>query len=235
MPSRNSIKQYLEKGYYHIYNRGVEKRAIFMDEQDYSVFLSYLKEYLSPRNDNELRDKLSRDETSSKEKAKILKALRLNNFNNNIYLLAYCLMPNHFHFFIKQNDSLAIKNFMQSFTTRYTMYFNKKYKRVGSLFQSVYKAVLITHDSYFIHLSKYIHHQALFPQGLTLSSASKGKTLRVQPSSYPDYLGERHTEWIYPEEILAQFSTSNHKLSYRAFVEHEGTDFSQLGTIAIEE
>ena len=54
MPARNSIKQYIENGYYHIYNRGVEKRLIFLDEQDYSVFLSYLKEYLLPKNESEL-------------------------------------------------------------------------------------------------------------------------------------------------------------------------------------
>ena len=49
MPARNAIKQYIENGYYHIYNRGVEKRRIFLDEQDYNVFLKYLKEYLNPK------------------------------------------------------------------------------------------------------------------------------------------------------------------------------------------
>ena len=52
MPSKNIIKTYIENGYYHIYNRGVEKRKIFLDEQDYKVFLSYLKIYLSPKEDS---------------------------------------------------------------------------------------------------------------------------------------------------------------------------------------
>ena len=51
MPAKNAIKQYLENGFYHVYNRGVEKRPIFQDDQDYSVFLSYLKEYLLPKGD----------------------------------------------------------------------------------------------------------------------------------------------------------------------------------------
>ncbi len=120
MPAKNTIKQYKENGYYHIYNRGVEKRLTFQDSQDYSVFLSYLKEYLSPKNEQELREKLSNLETSYKEKDKIIKILRLNNFSGEITLIAYCLMSNHFHLFIKQANSQSINKFMQSFTTRYT-------------------------------------------------------------------------------------------------------------------
>src|SRR3989344_7551887 len=151
MPAKNSVKQYLENGYYHIYNRGVEKRNIFLDQQDYGVFLSYLKEYLSPKNEKELQEKLSNPNTSYKEKDKILKALRMNNFFGEITLLAYCLMPNHFHFFIKQKSAVSIDKFMNSIGTRYTMYFNRKYKRVGSLFQAVYKAVLVSHEEQFIY------------------------------------------------------------------------------------
>src|SRR3989344_5374910 len=137
MPSRNSTKLYLEHSYYHIYNRGVEKRLIFLDQQDYSVFLNYLKEYLLPKDEKNLRDQLSNSNTSYRQKDKILGILRLNNFADEITLLAYCLMPNHFHFFVRQKSSKSIDSFIQSLGTRYTMYFNRKYKRVGSLFQAV--------------------------------------------------------------------------------------------------
>ena len=70
MPARNSIKTYYENGYYHIYNRGVEKRKIFMDQQDYSVFLSYLKDYLLPKDEDGLTEKLSDPGISSVEKIK---------------------------------------------------------------------------------------------------------------------------------------------------------------------
>src|SRR3989344_3327786 len=135
MPAKNSRKQYLENGYYHIYNRGVEKRIIFLDQQDYNVFLSYLKEYLTKRNEKELQEKLTDASIPWIEKDKILRQLRLNNFYNELVLLAYCLMPNHFHFFVKQKSPGTIDKFMNSLCTRYTMYFNKKYKRVGSLYQ----------------------------------------------------------------------------------------------------
>lgn len=226
MPARNSVKQYIENGYYHIYNRGVEKRMTFQDSQDYAVFLSYLKEYLLPKEEDALRKRLADPDVSYKEKDKIIKILRLNNFSDEITLIAYCLMPNHFHFFVKQNNSHSIHKLMQSFTTRYTMYFNRKYNRVGSLFQATYKAVLVNSEEQFLYLSKYIHKQALSLQGLTLQD---------QPSSYPEYLGLRKTEWIHPEEVLSYFSKTNPNLSYESFVEEESDDYEIIKKILIED
>jgi putative transposase len=229
MPAKNSIKNYMANGYYHIYNRGVEKRIIFMDQQDYGVFLSYLKEYLLAKNEKELYEKLSDPNLSPKEKDKILKLLRMNNFYGEITLLAYCLMPNHFHFFVKQKKAESIDRFIQSLATRYTAYFNRKYKRVGSLYQGVYKAVSVLNDSQFIYLSKYIHRQALTSPGETLRGWKE-----KQPCSYPEYLGLRKTEWVHPEEILAFFSKNNPKLSYRSFVE-ENDDMGSTQAIIIDE
>lgn len=133
----------MKNGYYHLYNRGVEKRIIFLDRQDYNVFLSYLKEYLLIKDIEGLQKQLADDSLSPQERDKILKKIRLNNFADSIMLLSYSLMPNHFHFFIKQTDENAIDTFMNSLGTRYTMYFNRKYKRVGKLYQGVYKAVSV--------------------------------------------------------------------------------------------
>lgn len=210
MPAKNATKTYVENSYYHIYNRGVEKRVIFLDQQDYSVFLSYLKEYLLPKKEKELHERLSDPQISSVEKNKIFKSLQLNNFSQEITLLSYCLMPNHFHFFVKQKSINAIDKFMNSLATRYTMYFNRKYKRVGSLCQDVYKAVLITNETQFLHLSRYIHKQAL--------------NLNNQPCSYPEYVGLRQTLWIKPDEILSYFSKTNPSLSYQNFVEQPEED-----------
>lgn len=213
MPAKNALKQYLENGYYHIYNRGVEKRKIFLDQQDYGVFLSYLKNYLLPKNEKELYEKLSSPNTSSKDRGGVLKLLRMNNFSGEITLIAYCLMPNHFHFFIRQKGAKSIDRFIRSIGTRYTAYFNRKYKRVGSLYQGVYKAVLITSESHFLHLSRYVHKQALALQGESLQEK--------QPCSYPEYLGLRKTEWIHPEDILCYFNRKNPNLSYENFVRQD--------------
>lgn len=228
MPAKNSRKQYSQNGYYHIYNRGVEKRIIFQDQQDYSVFLSYLKEYLLPKNEKALNERLSDPQISPKEKDKVLKSLRINNFAKEITLLAYCLMPNHFHFFIKQKGVGSIDSFMNSLATRYTMYFNRKYKRVGHLYQGVYKAVLVASEPQFLHLSRYIHKQALRLQGLALREK--------QPCSYPEYLGQRKTEWVHPEEILSYFDKENPKLSYENFVkQRDEGDGQVLQKLVLEE
>jgi len=222
MPGKNSIKTYIENGYYHIYNRGVEKRAIFQDEQDYGVFLSYLKEYLSEKDEQELRKKLLKHNISLDERHKIWRKIRMNNFNEKIVLLAYCLMPNHFHLFIKQNSKETINIFMRSLCTRYTMYFNRKYERVGSLYQDTYKAVLVTSNEQFLQVSRYIHKQALSLQGDSLQN--------IQPSSYFEYIGARKTSWVHPEEILCFFSDTNPALSYESFVK-ESEDFSPSGDL----
>ena len=227
MPARNSLKQYQENSYYHLYNRGVEKRLVFLDEQDYSVFLSYLKEYLLPKNTQELSEKLANPNTPYKEKDKIIKLLRLNNFADEITLLAYCLMPNHFHFLIKQKGAQGIDVFMNSLGTRYTMYFNRKYKRVGSLWQAVYKAVLINNDEQLLHLSRYIHLNPV-TAGL-VNNAAQWKN-----SSYAEY--------ITPDKIshpLCDFRNyiNEDPSRYRAFVDdHAGyqRELAKIKKLAME-
>lgn len=131
MPSKNSVKEFLPDALYHIYNRGVEKRLIFCDPQDYSVFLLYLKTYVLPKDEEGLNAIISDPEIKWSEKDKALKMLKLNNFAENIQIISYCLMSNHFHLLIKQKEATAIDQFMNSLCTRYVMYFNRKYKRVG--------------------------------------------------------------------------------------------------------
>lgn len=223
MTIKNTRKIYVEDGYYHIYNRGVEKRLIFQDEQDYGVFLSYLKVYLSAVKPNDLRKSLNNPAISASEKHNLRCLLQLNNYSDEISLIAYCLMPNHFHLFVKQRNQSSIDQFMNSLSTRYVMYFNQKYKRVGPLYQSRYKAVLINDEAHYLHISRYIHKQAL---------AVKGFSDYGQPSSYPEYIGIRNTAWVHPEEILSFFSNSNPSLSYERFVSEY--DSFQLETDDLE-
>jgi putative transposase len=223
MPARNAIKCYVENGYYHVYNRGVNKDEIFTDSQDFTVFLKYVKQYLTPKDRRQILQLLNDQEVSSAERRRIARDLGLQNFSQDINLLAYCLMPNHFHFFLRQKSLNAMNLFMKSLTLRYAMYFNRKYKRSGPLFQGVYKAVLLTDQAHYWHLSRYIHKQALADSTSNLDF----------PSSYPEYLGLRTTEWVHPEEILPLFSNSNPNLSYRAFVA-ESYLFQDTGELEID-
>ena len=227
MPSKNILKQYLENGYYHIYNRGVEKRVIFQDSQDYKVFLSYLKDYLTPIDKISLRKTLLN--TFYNRKDKIIKKIAMNNFSNRISLLAYCLMPNHFHLLIKQKNERGIENFMKSLGTRYVMYFNKRNKRTGGLFQGRYKAVLIDSDEQLLELSRYIH---------TNPKPYKGRIFLEYPySSIHAYLGKWKAEWLKPEEILDFFSKTNKNNSYKSFVidkRIERESFELIANLVIE-
>lgn len=211
MASKNSTKIYVPNSCYHIYNRGVEKRIIFQDEQDYSVFLSYLQTYLTPKDEKALQIILSSDKSSPKDKA--LKLLRLKNYSRDLELLCYALLPNHFHLLVRQKG-IVLNNFTNSLGTRYAMYFNRKYKRKGVLFQDVYKAVLIESDEQLLHLSRYIHlnpTKALhLPPGRWKESAF--------PSSLPEYLENRNTNWIKKDYILSYFSKNNPQKSYFNFL-----------------
>lgn len=222
MPAKNVVKEYREQGYYHIYNRGVEKRDIFTDKQDYAVFLDYLKAYLSPKDTKGLMQVVGNPNSSSKDKAEAIRLLRLNNFVEEIELLAYCLMPNHFHLLVKQNEARSIERFMKSLLTRYVQYFNHRHEqRVGGLFQSTYKAVLVESEEQLLWLTRYIHR----------NPASKGLSLKdnPQPSSYRNYLGLFKQTWIKPDQILAHFAKTGIN-SYAAFVEDDSYD-NQSGMI----
>lgn len=224
MPAKNVLKLYIENGYYHIYNRGVEKRIIFVDAQDYKVFLNYLKVYLQPQEQS--TKVVSIDNTSFKAIERPLK-----NFHQEVELLAYCLMPNHFHLLIKQKGHRSIEFFMRALGTKYSGYFNKKHQRVGPLFQGPYKAALIENDEYLLHLSRYIHLNPYKDSPLPLANIH---------SSYPDYLEKRQTPWLNTQPVLSFFQTAKKtKLkaisSYQNFVEDYHRDSKQLlGELALD-
>jgi len=204
----------------------VEKRTIFEDEQDYKVFLKYLKEYLTPPPDP----------------SKLLTTFTLQgasfqgiphqhkNYHETINLLAHSLMPNHFHFILRQKTDRSMEFFLRSLATRYSMFFNKKYNRIGKLFQGHYKAILIDNERYLLYLSKYIHKN---PKEYT-------DMLTDAYSSYSEYLDLRHTSWIETETILSYFKEQKNSLlkktnSYKSFVEDEDeTETALLGNLIIE-
>ncbi len=213
MPAKNSVKQFIENGFYHLYNRGVEKRDIFVEDQDYNVFLGYLKKYLNPgKGSDPLQD--------------------AHSLSREIDLISFCLMPNHFHFLVRQNTINGITKLMRAICTNYVMYFNKKYDRVGTLFQGKYKGILIDNDTYLLHLSRYIH---LNPVGM-------GSDPKSYPySSYSYYLGTKNAEWLKPKEVLDFFKSARRYslkdyLSYESFVEDYRIDPEEiLGGLIIEE
>lgn len=212
MPQKNSRKEYGAGGYYHIYNRGVEKRKIFLDEQDYKVFLGYMKFYLEQSDLQGLALKDMEGKAISPSRAP-------KNYHDQIDLLAYCLMPNHFHFLVKQTTDRAIAEFMQSLILKYVLYFNKKYKRIGGLFQGRYKTVLINDERQFIYITKYIHRN---PIDILPSRPGLEGLVEYKYSSFGNYLGMFKQSWVKTEDILSYFSKTNPRNSYKEFVKETG-------------
>lgn len=139
MPGRNIRKEDVADSYYHVYARGVNKQKIFLDTADYTFFLSLLKRYLS------------RSETPTQ------RGVTYPKLYDNIELLAYCLMTNHFHLLIYQINEEGMMQLMRRVMTSYSGYFNRKYDRSGPLFESRYRASRISNETYLFHISRYIH------------------------------------------------------------------------------
>ena len=173
--------------FYHVYNRGNSKQIIFRDKQDYNRFLALLYAVNTKQN--------------------LIFRLVLNDmykFDREERLVSiggYCLMPNHFHLLLTEVDGGSISKFMQKLTTAYSMYFNEKYDRTGSLFEGKFKSEHSGEDRYLKYLFSYIH---LNPVKLvdknwkTKKIQNKQKILKFLKnyyySSYKDYLGEKRIE-----------------------------------------
>lgn len=165
------IKIYKKNSYYHIYNRGVEKRDIFLDEEDYVRFLRFIRD---------------------------------SGIKKDVDFLCYCFMPNHFHFLVYQRGKRDIEKLMRSLMTKYSMYFNNKYDRVGKLFQGIYRARIIRSDEDLINVSAYIHnnyrkeHPRMFPENYKYSSFSL-------------YLEENYSGWVKVGTVKSYFSVNSYK------------------------
>lgn len=211
MPAKNIVKFYLPNSTYHIYNRGVEKRKIFLDEQDHKVFLNYLKEYLTSPQKPSLKNI---DISDLKGRTFQVNYHVKNNYFESIDLLAFCLMPNHVHLLIHQTDKNLIKKFTQSLFTRYSVYFNKKYNRRGPLFEGKYKATNVINKDYLLDITRYIHKN---PLKIT-------KNLSDYYSSYSHYLNLYNLPWVHNKIVMDYFNESNfvkqnNIKSYKYFVE----------------
>jgi len=130
---------FFTNGFYHIYNRGVDKRQVFLRYGHFARFLTTIRNLLNTG--------------SATERLIYNQSLALNK---KIHLLSYCLMPNHYHLLIQQIEDNGITEFMHKLDTSYTKYFNLNNHRTGRLFESTFKAKLIESDEVLLHISRYI-------------------------------------------------------------------------------
>jgi putative transposase len=155
---------------YHVYNRGTEKRKIFMDKNDYSRLLFIMELFNKPDHGFNVTRNLSLGYSNKKGNQKL------------VNIEAFCLMPNHYHLLLEEVAEGGISKFLQKVMTGYAMYFNKKYNRTGSLFQGKAKSKHIDRDSYYMQVKAYIdlNPVELFDKGWkeNLRVGSPDKTLK---------------------------------------------------------
>lgn len=211
MPSIYCQRIFVSGCYYHVYNRGAHQQLLFHDRKDYQVFTEILAYYL--------QHPLGLAPSSKKRlKVENDKEPFFVNDSPSHSLLAYCLMPNHFHLMIKQlSDTITISDLMRRVCVGYAMYYNDRHHHSGTIFQGKYKNILIENEYQWIYLSKYIHRN---PAHLQRTDLCKNLSDYLY-SSYLEYLGKRQSPWIDTETILARYS-KNSRQEYHDFVEDGG-------------
>jgi len=188
MPSEYYNRNFKPQHFYHVFNRGAYKKEVFLDEDDYEIFTSILSYYLKyPRTKNFAYQKKVNE-------------FQVRNLADEptVHLVAYCLMPNHFHLLLKQlpnaTKQTGISNLMKRLSITYAMYFQNKYRHVGALFQGKFKNTTVETDKQLVYLSKYIH---LNPKKIIQNLDD------YLFSSYQAYINKvQLPEWLHPEYVL---------------------------------
>lgn len=177
--------------YYHVFNRGVDRRITFSNKREFERAKNLL--YFYQFSTIPLRfSQFSRssDEIMSNHMDTMLKSGKI------VEVISYCLMPNHFHLLLKQNKDMGISTYISNFVNAYTKYFNTKNDRVGHLFQGVFKAVYVETDEQLLHLTRYIH---LNP--IVASLVTENTLVNYHWSSYPSYISQASDELVEKESI----------------------------------
>lgn len=197
--------QFSEGEFYHVYNRGVEKREIFSDNNDRERFLRLL--YIANSTESFVFRDIEDKKLHEIDRKKPLIAIG-----------AYCLMPNHFHALVKEIEPGGTSKFMAKTATGYSMYYNKKNNRVGALFQGTFQAQHITRDEHLRYLYAYIHLNPIKASDPRWKEGSVQDTIRAQQflhmyrySSYLDYCGvDREEKAILSQEEFPEYFTQPH-------------------------
>ena len=202
MPKRKVILATNE--IYHIYNRSIAKEQIFTSLRNLRRALETIEFYRFPQEIRFSKFKSLPKETKenylldSKKKKPLVE----------IYVFA--LMPNHYHFLLKQTQEKGIVQFVSNFQNSFAKYFNIKNDRNGALFQNAFNGVHIENDEQFIHVSRYIHLNPV------TSYIIEFKNLSSYPwTSFNKYAGNEGNEIVETEFLLKMFSSKN---SYIKFV-----------------
>lgn len=198
MPAKNVLREYDVPAYYHVYNRGAGGRGIFHDDADRGKFISILARHLDRADESVRADGAFYDKYD-------------------VEVIAYCLMMNHFHLLLYQQEDVdGITKLLKSLTTAYTMYFNQRYQGSGHLFQGSFKASKIKDDAYLENVTRYIHVNPrsykyykwssigayMGRQSISWINSKRGTS--KSPSQYMDFLEDAPSKTVLANDLHDQ-------------------------------
>ncbi|HLN18819.1 MAG TPA: hypothetical protein VK255_01450 [Patescibacteria group bacterium] len=205
---------FVNEEFHHCFNRGVDKRPIFLDIMDYERYLDSM--YLLNTFNDGLMTKW-RDYKKYHPKVKPWDFKVIKPEERLVDILCYCLNENHYHKILIQLQYKGIETFMHKIGTSYSMYFNKKYKRSGSLCQGVFKSVYIETNDQLLYLSAYVNANHFIHRCEKTKKKSKGFTLgddNWKYSSLLEYMGKRKASLCNLDPILEQFKNCEEYKNY---------------------
>lgn len=183
--------------YYHIFNRGMDKRDIFLNRSDFGRFFQSMQEFNTVEPIGSIYENSFRKDLFGNRVSK----------NKLVNFICYCLNHNHYHFILKALIDKGVEKFMHRLGLGYTKYFNERYDRSGHLFQGPFKAVHVNSNEYLLHLSVYVNLNNKI-HNLLGNSVSK--------SSWDEYIDETLNAICEKDLILNQFNAT---ISYKEFAE----------------
>lgn len=218
------IKIHAPEEYYHIFNRGMQKQPIFVTDADRIRFLFLVLTFQG-------KDTIP---NISRALKLYVQGRTLNvgeKFTDKILggriveLVAFCLMPNHFHLLLKEKLEGGIAKYMQRVLTAYTMYFNIRHDKSGHLFQGSYKSVFMKDDRQLMYVSTYIH------KNCHELKEWKRKEDKYPWSSFQDYISEnRWGKLLSNDIILDRYPENKRGDSYKYFVKTSPAKENDLET-----
>lgn len=200
--------------YYHIYNCGVEKRNIFTSARDYQRFLGTISFYLY----DQCISYVQFHRLTAGAKRFYIRTNPKGLETLWVKLLAYCLMPNHFHLLLRPVKETGITRFISDISNSYTRYFNVKNDRIGGLLQGTFKSKEISTEGSLLQVSRYIHLNPLM-SSKTNPYRSLKKPEDYPYSSYSEWVDPRPSAWIYQDEVSRWVKHIGGRERYRKFVE----------------
>ena len=204
--------QFTNDEYYHVFNRGVDKRIIFNNQEQQAYFLSRLQLLNSTDSRKYITNKRSRFKNKD----------ILGEGEDLVSIVAYCLLPNHFHLLLKQNVDNGISQFMQRLGTAYTMFFNQQENRSGGLFQGKFKAAHLSGEFALPVLSAYIN--------LNYAHHKIDTNVNLVRSSLYDYItdaGKACTNGICNQDEISNIISETGGLSeYKVFIKNASKTFA---------